>query len=133
MNGESASRGLRWPLRIKPVIPLTGDRRNGVVVLEIAGRLGHASADRLTAALTAAIEPRPRGLILDLAQVDYISSAGLLAIDLAGQQLAAAGGALILCALPEPLRIAFELAGLVTRYPVEPSRELAIARLAGTD
>ena len=103
------------------------------MVLEVAGRLGHASADRLTAALAAAIEPRPRGLILDLEQVDYISSAGLLAIDLAGQQLAAAGGALVLCALPEPLRIAFELAGLVTRYPVEPSRELAIARLAGTD
>jgi anti-anti-sigma factor len=128
VNGEPASRGLRWPLRIKVV---AGDSADGVVTLVLAGRLGEASANQLSAALDAAIESRPRGLILDLEQVDYLSSAGLRALDLAGQRLAASGGVLVLCALSEPLRIAFELAGFLTRYPVEPSRELASARLSG--
>jgi stage II sporulation protein AA (anti-sigma F factor antagonist) len=125
VNGESASRGLRWPLRIKE------DRRDGVVILELEGRLGHASADRLTAVLGTVIDQGARSLILDLAQVDYISSAGLLAVDLAAKHLAAIDGVLVLCSLPEPLRIAFELAGFLTRYPVEPSRDLAIAAARG--
>lgn len=125
MNGEPGSRSLRWPLRIKE------EQCDGAVILELSGRLSHASADRLTAALADLSDRRARHLILDLAQVDYISSAGLLAIDLGAKRLAAVDGVLVLCALPEPLRIAFDLAGFLTRYPVEPSREQAIARLAG--
>lgn len=124
MDGKSGSPRLRWPLRINEV------RCDGVLIFELSGRLGHGSAHRLTTAVDAHTDQPGRGLILDLANVDYISSAGLLAIDLAAKQVAATDGVLVLCALPEPVRIAFDLAGFLSRYPIEPSRERAIARLA---
>jgi stage II sporulation protein AA (anti-sigma F factor antagonist) len=122
VNGESAPRGLRWPLRIREV------QSDSVVILEVAGRVGHASVDRLATALATITDRGVRGLVVDLAQVDYISSAGLEAIDRAATRLVALGGVLVLCALSESVRIAFDLGGILTRYPVESSRERAIAR-----
>ena len=123
MNGESTPRGLRWALRLREAPG--GD---GVVIVEVGGRLGHASAGRLAATLGAVVDRGVRGLVLDLAQVDYISSAGLEAVDRAAMRLAGRDGVLVLCALSEPVRIAFDLAGFLTRYPVESSREQAIIR-----
>jgi anti-anti-sigma factor len=102
-------------------------RRDGVLIFELSGRLGTVR-HRLTTAVDAIDQPG-RGLILDLANVDYISSAGLLAIDLAAKHLAATDSVLVLCALPEPVRIAFDLAGFPVAT-IELSRERAIARLA---
>jgi stage II sporulation protein AA (anti-sigma F factor antagonist) len=121
MNGESASRSLTWPLRLK-------DGRSGdVVIVELAGRLGQRSTDELSASLTALINDGARRMVLDLGGLDYISSAGLLAIDGARAHLEAVSGVMVLCDLPEPVRIVFDLAGFLAHYAVEPSRERAIA------
>ncbi len=101
-----------------------------MLVLTAAGRLGHASAGALSAALDAAIALGNRGLVIDLAQVDYLSSAGLTAIDKAAARLAGVSEILVLCAVPEPVRIALDLAGLLSHFPIESSRERAVARVA---
>jgi anti-anti-sigma factor len=62
--------------------------------------------------------------------VDYISSAGLLALDAIAGRVHQAGGDLVLCGLVEPVRLAFDLSGLLPHFAVEPSRDLAIRRLA---
>jgi anti-anti-sigma factor len=100
-----------------------------VVIFELSGRLGHAGAEALTAALSAAIDAEARRIVLDFAAVDYISSAGLLAVDLAAARLTALEGVLVLSALAEPVRLTFDLAGLLTRYPLAVSQEQAVARL----
>jgi anti-anti-sigma factor len=63
--------------------------------------------------------------------VDYISSAGLLALEAVSGRVQQADGELVLCGLIEPVRLAFDLAGLLPHFAVEPSRELALTRLAG--
>jgi anti-anti-sigma factor len=124
VSGHSGQSGLKWPLRI------TSERSGGVLVLAAAGRLGYASADRLKAALDLAIAQERGGVVLDFSQVDYLSSAGLQAIDAAAVRLAALRGTLVLCAVPEPVRIALELAGCIPRIALEPSRDRAVARIA---
>ena len=100
-----------------------------MLVLAAAGRLGHASADALKAALELAIGRDDRGMVLDFAQVDYVSSAGLTAIDAAAARLAEVRGILVLCAVTEPVRIALDLAGLLPRLVIEPSLDRAVARI----
>ena len=115
---------LTWSLRI--------DRSmvDGVHVFAPAGRLGTLSSGELIEALVSAIKDGGRLVLVDLAAVDYISSAGLLALDAVSGRVQAAGGTLVLCGLVEPVRLAFDLAGLLPHFAIAPSRDLVIARLA---
>jgi len=111
----------------------TLDAHNGVPVIVASGRVSYRTAATLAAVLHQAVGDGkiPPGLVLDLQQVDYISSAGLRAVEAALVRLASANAALILVAPSEPVRIAFDLAGLSARVAIAPSQPEALARIAG--
>jgi anti-anti-sigma factor len=67
-------------------------------------------------------------LILDLGGVDYVSSSGLMVLCAAARSLSADCGALVLCHVSEPVRIAIQLAGLLDTLAIESSREKAARR-----
>jgi anti-anti-sigma factor len=121
VSGQSAQRHLKWPLRI------TEELKDDVLILVVAGRLGHASAPTLNAAVEQAIERGNRRLVIDFAGVDYFSSAGVTMIAAAASRLERARGVLVLCGVSEPIRLALDLAGLLPRFAIDPSRERAIA------
>jgi anti-sigma B factor antagonist len=105
-------------------------RQDDVLVLELAGRVSAASAGLLTDAVSRAFARGDR-LVVDFSGVDYLSSAGLRALDAAAGDGVGNGGhpgRLVLCGVLEPVRIALDLAGLLPRLQVEPSREQAVAR-----
>jgi stage II sporulation protein AA (anti-sigma F factor antagonist) len=116
---------LTWSLQIDR--SAMGD----VQIFAPSGRLGTLSSGQLMEALMAALNGGSRAVLLDLTKVDYISSAGLLALDAVSGRVQQAGGALVLCGLVEPVRLAFDLAGLLPHFAVEPSRGDALTRLAG--
>jgi anti-sigma B factor antagonist len=118
---------LRWPLRI------TEDRPDGtgVLVLALGGRIGAASAARLDSALGEAVARANGRVVVDLAEVDYVSSAGLNALSAARDRCAAAGGAFVACAVLDPVKIALDLGGL--QIPIEATRDEAIRRAALPD
>jgi anti-anti-sigma factor len=95
--------------------------------------VGRASADGLRRTLEEAIGQGDRRLVVDFELVDYISSAGLEALEAAALQCGRDRGALVLCSLTEPVRIVFDLAGLLPDFPIEPSRERAVARARPED
>ena len=68
-------------------------------------------------------------MVLDLTEVDYISSAGLQSIESAAGRCTAMNVGLALCGVAAPVRIALELAGLLDLLPIELSREAAVGRL----
>jgi anti-anti-sigma factor len=115
--------GLVWRLSI------SCERPDDVALVTLAGRVGQLTSGRLTEVLMDAIASGDRRIVVDLANVDYMSSAGLLALEAVAARLATMGGDLVLCAMSKPVRRAFDLAGLLDQFPVEPSREAAIARL----
>ena len=101
----------------------------GIVVLAVAGRIGSAASGQLMDALIRAANDGHRRILVDFAGVDYVSSAGLLAIDAAAGRLYGDGGALVLCAVCEPVRVVLDMAGILGDVPVEPTREAGLARL----
>lgn len=122
MSGTQ-QRHLRWPL------DATTELADGILVVALSGRISGRSSTALAALLSSRIDGGLRGVVLDVAGVDYISSAGLEVIDAAAARLAREGGSLVLAAVAEPVRIALDLAGLLARLPIEPSRERALARI----
>lgn len=76
-----------------------------VVVLSPRGRIDHATAEELKTALLphlARCRPDQDHVVLDLAGVDYVSSAGLRVLMLAAKQAKAQGGFLAVAAV-QPL------------------------------
>ena len=117
---------LRWPLRINE------ERQEGALVLALAGRLGATSAQNLDVAVAAAVGRGDSRLVIDFEGVDYVSSAGLKALATAASLCAHAQGGLALCGVGEPVRIALNLGGMLADFPLEPSRDRAVARVAAT-
>jgi anti-anti-sigma factor len=101
----------------------------GVAVLRVVGRLGAASSGSLIEAIVGAIDAGDQRLLIDLTSVDYVSSAGLLALDAAAGRMHVAGGTLVLCGLTEAVRLALELSGLLPHFTIERSNNEALARL----
>ena len=123
---ESAARPDRlvWPLSIQI------ERMEGVTIVVPSGRLGTLSSGDLIQALVDVIRGGSRQLVLDLECVDYISSAGLLALDAVLGRVHVSQGQLVLCGVTEPVRVAFELAGLLEHFIVVNTRGEAVERVA---
>jgi stage II sporulation protein AA (anti-sigma F factor antagonist) len=117
---------LKWPLRIMEA------RLDGVLVLALTGRLGATSAGVLDAAVAQAVGRGDVRVVIDLAAVDYVSSAGLNALASASALCARARGALVLCGLADPVTIALGLGGLIPEVPVETSRDQAVVRVTSS-
>jgi anti-anti-sigma factor len=96
---------MRWELRV------TLEETQDSVRIAAHGRLSAATAPRLVEALAAAIEAGKRRILLDLNGLDYISSAGILAIQAAAARAETEGGALTVENAQPAVRVALDLAG----------------------
>ncbi len=114
---------LRWRLTI------TRHDRDGMAVFVAEGRIGTLSAGDLIEALASAIAAGARRIALDLSGVDYLSSAGLLALEAILGRLHIVNGEMVLCGLSEPVRMAFELSGLLAQFREAPSLAEGLAAL----
>jgi stage II sporulation protein AA (anti-sigma F factor antagonist) len=117
---------LRWPL----TITREGDR--GTSVFVASGRLGTLTSGDLIEALASAIQAGERRFVLDLSGVDYLSSAGLLALDVIQGRLHMVKGDMVLCGITEPVRMALDLSGLLPTFTEAPSRDEALAKLVAS-
>ena len=102
-------------------------REQDVVVLGLSGRIDASNAGLLEARVLGVIARGERRLVLDLAGVDYMSSAGLRVCLVAAKQLAGVRGKLALAALQDRVAEVFKIAGLSAALRVCRTREEATA------
>ena len=126
MEGSADTAPRTWRL------DLTRHAVDGVFVLEVAGRLGTGSSGELIEALVQATVDGHRRILCDLGAVDYVSSAGLLALDAASGRIGLDGGELVLCNLTDPVRLVLDLSGLLPHFAVADSRDAGLAVLRKT-
>jgi anti-anti-sigma factor len=88
------------------------------------------SAGRLSGAIGKALTAGDRRLVVDFEGVDYISSAGLVALEAVAVRVREAGGAMILSGIDGPIRTTFQLAALMDGFATEVSTDDAVRRLA---
>ncbi len=105
------------------------DTSEGVRILRVSGRIGVAASSLLAQALRDELEVEQTRILVDLEGVDYVSSAGLRALQEAAASARDRGARLALCRLSEPVRVAFDLAGLTGEFAIEASCEAGVARL----
>jgi anti-sigma B factor antagonist len=68
-------------------------------------------------------------LVVDLSQLEYVSSSGLRVFLLAAKRLQATDGKIVLCALKDQIRQVFDLAGFSSFLSTYGSRDEAIKGL----
>jgi stage II sporulation protein AA (anti-sigma F factor antagonist) len=112
-----------WTLEIER------DVQDGVLVLTLSGRLGTASAGELITAGMAALDEGHRAILIDLGGVDYMSSAGLIAVDALAGRIRGGAAHLVLCRACDPVRLVLEFGGVLGDVPLEPSRDAGLERL----
>lgn len=112
---------------------VTARRLIGAVVLSPAGRIGHDEAEPFRLALEAYLAACTAGadaVVLDLAGVEYVSSAGLRALLLAARRVKAQGGTLVVAALQPFVREVFEISRFTLLFHVFASVRDALAEVS---
>ena len=105
MTQERARR--LWRLHTKTSV------ENGVPVLFVEGRLGHAATAELEAVASRHASGAAENVVIDLSGVDYLSGAALKAFRALADRQVQKGGRLCLRAPSVAARLALELAGLL--------------------
>ena len=85
---------------------------DGIKVVTPAGRIDHASADDFQAALephVAACRESAPALVIDMSNVDYISSVGLRVLMVAAKQVKSQNGCIVVAALSPLVKEVFEI------------------------
>ena len=108
---------------------ITERRTADIVTLSLSGRLDTTAAKMFEAKILAQIESGDRRFIVDLAQLDYISSSGLRVFVLAAKRLDSGNGKIVLCSLKDPVREVFDIVGFLSVFSVYGSHDEAIRSL----
>lgn len=104
------------------------------VVISVSGRVDHASAEQFKAELWPFLAPCTRSgdkLVLDLSGLEYISSAGLRVLMLAGREAKAQDGTLVVCGLQPVVQEIFEISRFNVVFQVHPDQQAARAAISG--
>jgi anti-anti-sigma factor len=104
---------------------LAGD----AAVIRVAGRMDAIAAPEFERTCNQLMGAGIRSVIVDLADLEYISSPGLRAVLAAGERARADGGALVLCGARGIVQNVLALTGFSSLFPVCDSVEAALAQL----
>jgi len=91
---------------------------DGVTTFIVTGSLNATTSPTAGATLAGTIDAGESHLVLNLAGVDYISSAGLRVLLATAQKLSRQDGKLVLCELQPAVREVLEISGLLTVFVV---------------
>ncbi|MBU8538043.1 STAS domain-containing protein [Falsiroseomonas tokyonensis] len=100
----------------------------GVKVAALKGRLDTATAPAAEAKLLGLLEGGAK-VVADLAEVHYVSSAGLRVLLKAAKQAKAIGGSFAVASPQAPVREVLEISGFDKILAIHPSRDAAVGAL----
>lgn len=107
---------------------ISEQRADGATILQFSGRLDGTNSAAADTKLADAVSRNP-ALILDLAALDYISSAGLRVLLKAAKQAQTAKQKLILAGLQPSVKQVFEISGFSTLFATFATSEDALSSL----
>ena len=108
---------------------LSVEKQNDVAIVAAGGRLDAGGAPEFEARCKALLQEGAKRLLLDLAKVDYVSSAGLRSLLVLAKAVQSAGGALALCRLAPAVRDVMTISGFDNILPLAADRAAALELL----
>ena len=97
---------------------ITDQKQGDIVVVSVKGRMDAISAPEFEKELDARIGQGETRFVIDLAELDYISSAGLRSILALAKKLKTGEGMLRLAALKGPVKEVFDISGFSSIIPI---------------
>jgi len=105
-------------------------RQSGnVVVATLKGRMDAVTAPEFDSWFSVRMQAGEHRLVLDMAELDYISSAGLRSLLAAAKQIKAAAGAVVLCGLAGTVAEVFKMSGFTAIFTVVATPEEALSAM----
>jgi len=105
---------------------ISEDRKADVVVLALSGKLDAMAAKNFEERILGVIDSGAQRLVVDLSQLEYISSSGLRVFLLAAKRLQGTQGKIVLCTLRDHIRQVFDLAGFSSIFSIYGARDEAV-------
>jgi anti-anti-sigma factor len=106
---------------------LRSERRDGVYIIHLEGRLTAEDVEATGAAVGGALGEGGQTLVFDLHRLEFLCSAGLGVFVQAVREARARGGQVRFCGLRDEVRQVFDITGLSLRLELYPSLAEAVA------
>ncbi|MFY0478457.1 STAS domain-containing protein [Achromobacter marplatensis] len=106
---------------------LATEQVGDTLVVGVPGHINSGNAAELEAELMLKLEQRPARLVLDLADLSYISSAGLRVVLVLAKKVRESGGILIVCGLSGAVHEVFDVSGFLEILTVRKDRICALS------
>ncbi len=103
--------------------------KDNAMILRVGGRMDAVTAPEFEKECTAIIDGGTTHICVEMAQVEYISSAGLRSVLLIGKKLKGLGGGLAFYNLSGMVSEVFKMSGFSSIFPVGESQDDALAKL----
>ncbi len=107
----------------------TVEEKGDVVVIRVKGRLDAASSPQLEKKITSIIEAGHFKLMLNMAEVDYLSSAGMRLMLSVSKKLKHLEGKVVACSLNDDVVEVIKMAGFQQVLEIYPSEEEGLNHL----
>lgn len=98
---------------------ISEENHDAVLVISASGRIDSNTAGDLEAVLPARVESNP-AVVMDLAQVAYVSSAGLRVLLRGAKISKSTGNTLVLCGLDPSVQEVFDISGFTSIFTITP-------------
>lgn len=102
---------------------------DGVSTIAPKGRIDSITAKEFGDKVCALIRSGAKRVVIDLANIAYISSAGFRALLIAGKLAEETEGKLALCGVVGEVQRLFDISAFATAFNIFPSREECIAKM----
>jgi anti-anti-sigma factor len=103
---------------------------NGIVSIEIKGRLDADSSPEAEKVVKEALKDQTTRVLFNLSSLEYLSSAGLRVLLGAAKEMRRKDGKIVLCALNEFVKEIFEVSGFQSLIPIADTVESGIKELS---
>lgn len=108
---------------------LEQEHRDDILILRPVGRLDSSSSPELERVLSEQLAAGTQRLVFDFSALDYISSAGLRVVLLAGKKLRVSRGKLALVGLQDMVREVFDMSGFLALFTVTTTLDEGLAQV----
>ncbi|MEM9370240.1 MAG: STAS domain-containing protein [Pseudomonadota bacterium] len=110
-------------------LTVTSTEQDNCVILTVSGRVDHTNATAFLSELEGATEgfSGKSGMVIDLAGLEFITSAGLRGLIIAQKRLSGAGGKLAISGLRGTVADVFRISRFDTLFPVADTADAASA------
>lgn len=104
-------------------------KKGDMLVIEIVGRLDAATSPTLEKKFKDVLDGGEKSFLIDMKEMDYISSVGLRVLLVLAKKSKGIGGRVLLCGLQEQVYEVFEISGFTTIFSIFKDQNEAIGSL----